>query len=298
MRQLTRTFASVLFTAALATAPAWAGIHYKAVTDNQDSKAGSSKIEVEGWVSGNSARVEIKDSNNPVMGTGTYLLTKDGSKTIYLVNPEEKTYAKWDVQAMLGALGSVMKGMGPLLKMDVSEPKVEKLAEEDGGQLLGLPTRHYKYRTSYNMTFKVFGMGQTSNVLVEQDIWSTDQLNDLALGAWLRSEPPTMGNEGLDRLIKSEMGKMRGYPLKTVTVTTNTPQKKGEKTVTRSTMQVTQLDTSATVPASRFEIPSGYQETQLLPMAGAQASEGQGGEEEQGGFGGLLRRGKKKDGGN
>jgi hypothetical protein len=30
-------------------------------------------------------------------------------------------------------------------------------------------------------------------------------------------------------------------------------------------MEVTQLDTSATVPAGSFELPAGYKETQMLP---------------------------------
>jgi hypothetical protein len=86
--------------------------------------------------------------------------------------------------------------------------------------------------------------------------------------------------------------KAKGFPLKTVTVSTTT-QKKGQVTTTRSTMEVTQLDTSANVAAASFEIPAGYQETQLLPTGG------QGGdtEEEQGGLGGLLRGRKKKSGG-
>jgi len=53
---------------------------------------------------------------------------------------------------MLGTAGAVMNGMGAMVKMDFSTPKVEKLADEDGGTLLGLPTRHVRYRTSYTLT--------------------------------------------------------------------------------------------------------------------------------------------------
>jgi hypothetical protein len=95
--------------------------------------------------------------------------------------------------------------------------------------------------------------------------------------------------------MKSEMGKISGYPLKMVTVTTTTPQKRGEKTVDRTTMEVTKLDTSATVAASRFEIPAGYEETQLMLGPGASANDGSG-EEEQSGIGGLLRRKPKGSG--
>lgn len=297
MRHTARTLASVLFTAALATAPAWAGVHYTSTTETVNSQAGKMTIQVEGWASGNNSRVEFKNSDNPILKAGSYMITKDGGKTLYLVNPEDKTYAKWDIQGMMGAAGSVLKGMGPLFKMEISDPKVEKLDEGDGGPVLGIPTKRYKYRTSYNMKIRVMGMGNVSDVVMEQDIWATDRLTDLGVGAWLRAEPPSLGYEPFDKLMKSELGKISGYPLKMVTVTTTTPQKRGEKTVDRSTMEVTKLDTSATVAASRFEIPAGYQETQLLPTGpGAQADDGSGQQEEQSGLGGLLRR-KKKDGG-
>lgn len=280
------------FLFALAALPSFAGIHYKAVTNTQDATNQSGNIAVEGWVAGDKAKVEFQDANknNPMAKKGAYLITKDGGRTIYFVDPSEKTYAEWDLEAMMGMVGSVMQGMGPLLKMEFSEPKVEKLLEEDGGTVSGLPTTHYRYRTSYNMKIKVMGMGQESNVVTEQDVWATDKLQDVGLGIWLRSDPPRTGNANFDKLIASEVERAKGFPLKTVTVSTTTP-KKGKPTVTRSTMEVTQLDTSADVPASSFEIPAGYQETQMLPTAAA------GEDEEEQGLGALLRNRKKKDGG-
>jgi hypothetical protein len=277
---------------ALVALPAFAGIHYKSVTKTEDAQTKGGSIEVEGWVSGEKARVEFKESGNPAAKQGSWLLTKDGGKTIFLVDPEEKTYAEWNLQAMLGLVGSVMEGMGPLLKIEFSDPKVEKLLDEDGGTLAGLPTRHYRYRTSYLMKMRVLGMANDANVVTEQDIWATDRLQDVALGIWLRSDPPRTGNEQFDKLIAAEAGKTRGFPLKTVTVSTTTQKKNNKQTVTRSTMEVTQLDTSANVSGSSFEIPAGYKETQLVPTA----EEGGG---EEGGIGGLLRgRNKKKsDGG-
>jgi len=253
----------ILALTVFAGVPAFAGIHYKAVTKTDDPR-NPANIQVEGWVSGDKAKVEFEESANPVAKSGAYLITKDGGKTIYLVDPEEKTYAEWDLQAMLGMVGAVMQGMGPLLKMEFSEPKVEKLLDEDGGTVVGLPTRHTRYRTSYTMKIKVLGMGNEANVVTEQDIWATDKLQDIALGVWLRSDPPRTGNPQFDKLIASEVDKAKGFPLKTVTVSTTT-QKKGKTTTTRSTMQVTELDTSANVAAASFEIPAGYQETQLLP---------------------------------
>jgi len=267
MRRLQRSLAFfALF--AVAAAPCFAGIHYKSSTKTQDGNGKGSNIEVEGWVAGDNARVEFKEAGgNPVAKEGAYLITKDGGKTVYFVDPEEKTYAAWDLSAMLGVAGAVMNGMGPLLKFEFTTPKVEKLLEEDGGMVVGQPTRHYKYRTSYTMKMKVFGMSNDADIVNEQDIWATQKLQDNGLGVWLRSEPPRTGNEQLDKLIASEMGKVQGFPLKTVTVSTTTQKKNKKQTTTRSTMEVTQLD-SATPAATAFEIPAGYKETQLLPQTG------------------------------
>jgi len=252
----------------LAAVPCWAGIHYKSTTSTvaEGSKARNSEIQAEGWVQGEKAKVAFLESNgNPFTQQGTYIVTKDGGKTLYLVNPQEKTYAAWDLQGMLGMVGAVMNGMGPLLKIQFTDPKTEKLAEGDGGLVSGVPTRHYKYRTSYTMTVKVFGMGNTANVVSEQDIWATTKLSDVGLGVWLRAEPARTGNKEFDKLLTSEAAKFQGFPLKVVTVSTSTQQKGNKQTVTRATTEVTQLDTNASIPASAFEIPAGYKETQIAP---------------------------------
>lgn len=257
---------ALLFT--LAAAPGFAGIHYKSVTKTQGAEGKSpADIQVEGWVSGDQAKVEIQESGNPMLKEGAYLITKNGAKTIFLVDPKEKTYAEWDPAAMLGAAGAVLNGVGPLVKFEFSDPKVEKISEEAGPVIAGQPTRHHKYRTSYSMKIKVFGMGNESAIVNEEDIWVTDQLKDAALSVWLRADALKTGNQQLDKVIAAGREKVAGFPLKTVVVSTSTNKKNNKATTTRTTMEVTQLDTKATVPASAFEIPAGYEQTEMMmPM--------------------------------
>ena len=271
MRKLTLAFVVAGFCAAflLAAAPGFAGIHYKSVshTESEGSRGRSSDVQAEGWVAADKAKIAILESqDSPVAQQGTYILTKDGGKTLYLVNPKDKTYARWNLQGMLGTIGAVMNGMGPLLKIQFTDLKSEKVAEEDGGKILGIPTRHYKFRTTYVASVKVFGMGNTSNVVSEQEVWTTTKLGDPGLGVWLRAEPPRTGNSDFDKLIASQAGRTQGYPLKVVTVSTSTNTKRNQSTTTRTTMEVTQIDAAAAVPASTFEIPAGYKETQIAPV--------------------------------
>jgi len=266
-RQPGRTILAAALFLAVAV-PCSAGIHYKAVTKTEaDAQRGSGDIQAEGWVAGDNAKVAfVESSGNPVLKQGMYMITKDGGKTLYLVNPGEKTYAEWSLQGLLGTVGAVMNGLGPLLKIQFSPPKVEKILEEDGGMVAGLPTRHYKLRTSYTMTVRVIGIGNTTDVVSDQDVWTTTKLQDVGLGVWLRAEPPRTGNEEFDKLLATEAVKFQGFPLKMVSVNTSTAKRGNRTQTTRSTMEVTQIDTSAAVPASAFEIPAGYEKTEIMPI--------------------------------
>jgi hypothetical protein len=259
------TAAALLLT--LAAAPAWAGIHYKSTThmENPQARGKLNDMQVEGWAAGDKARIEFRESSNPFMKKGSYLISKDGGKTLFLVNPDEKTYASWDLEGMLGGAGGMMNGVGGLLKIEISDPKVVKGLDEDGGALLGQPTRHLRYRTSYSMTMKIMGRGNTNDMVIDQDIWVAPKLQDQALGVWLKR--PRTGNEQIDKLIQAEAGKIQGIPLKSVSVSTSTDKKRGTTQVTRTTMEVTQLDTAAAVAPSSFEIPAGYKETEIMPMS-------------------------------
>jgi hypothetical protein len=269
MRKLTLSLISAAFL--LAAIPCSAGIHYKSVskTESEGTRAQGSDVQAEGWVAADKAKVAFLESNgNPMAQKGTYILTKDGGKTLYLVNPNDKTYAEWSLQGMLGTVGAVMNGMGPLLKVQFSDFKSSKVSDEDGGLVVGVPTRHYRFHTSYTMSIKVLGMGNTANVVSDQDVWATTRLTDVGLGVWLRAEPPRTGNAEFDKLIAAQAGRYEGFPLKVVTTSVSTQQKGNKTTRSTSTVQVTELDRNAAIPASTFEIPAGYKETQIVPTQG------------------------------
>lgn len=256
----------------LSPAPAQAAIHYKA--DTVTSGQQNSSTTVEAWVDGEKAKVLFLDSDQPMLSKNEYLLTTDGGKTLYLVDPDDKTYMQWDLQAMLQMFGNVMEGMKGIVNLDFSDPQVEKLVDEPGGSLLGYPTTHTKYRTTYTTSLKIMGMKRSSTTETVQELWTTDAFHDAALGVWLRTDPPSTGIEGLDKLIQSSMEQTKGLPLKSVIVSTTTGQKGKRETTTRTETEVTLLEKTS-VPDSTFEIPAGYTEQQMQ-------MEGQEGEQDDG----------------
>lgn len=279
-----------LFAATLGLAvalPCAAGLHYKASTRIHDPAGKTSETQVEGWVSGEKARVEFLDTTGaatPFAKKGGYLITKNGGHDLYLVDPEEKTYARWSVDGMMAMLGGLMNGLGPLLKIEFGPPKVEKLVDEDGGEVAGCLTRHVQYRTRYAMKVRVIGISSSSDVVSDEDLWLASKWSDAGLGVWLRADPPRTGNAGFDKLIAAAREKVTGIPLKTVSVSTTIQSKGRRQSVTRTTTEVTELKTAA-VPDSTFEIPTGYSEVQPP----APRAEGEG---EQGGLASLFKKPK------
>lgn len=263
MKHLLATVSAALFAAALA-APAQAGVHYRATTKTEGVRgAAGQSMEVEAWVDGANAKVLFANSDNPVVGTGTYLLTSDGGETLYLVNPEQKTYAPFDLGSMMAGAGAILKGMGPMMKISFANQKVEKLAEEAGPSILGYATTHYRFRTSYDLDIRVMGMGQSSHSDTVTDTFATTALTDAGFAAWLRREPRT-GIDDLDQAIAGEVKKgIHGVPLKMVAVT-KTKDQRGRESETTTTMEVTAMKEEA-VPASAFGLPKDYERVELTP---------------------------------
>ncbi len=267
---------------ATGTAVAGSGVYYRAVTE-VDKGPGSSTVDA--WVEGEKARIEFVQSSVPMIDKGSYLVTRDAGKTLFLVNPKDETFSKWDLQAMLQAAGQVIEGMGGMVQMEFSDPQVENLGEQDGGTLVGLATRQHSFRTAYTIKVKVLGMKRRSTIESEQQIWASSDLDMPAMAVWLRTDQPT-GNEDLDKIIAAEYKQVTGFPVKTVTVTT-TRDKKGREQTSRSVMEVTELRQGEELATTSFEVPAGYDEVPM-PVFGAANDNGEG---EANPLGGLFGRG-------
>ena len=128
--------------------------------------------------------------------------------------------------------------------------------------MLGYPTQHYKFRTSYQMSMSIMGFKNQMSVVKEDETWATTKMDVTAFSAWMNKSPKTQNAE-LDKLIAMEKGKMSGLPLKTISVQTTTDNQ-GKSTVNRSSTEVTSIRNVSDV---QVDIPSDYQEVDLLQAA-------------------------------
>ena len=244
-----------LLLAALVASPAHAGMRYTIRnTFDGAGRGGPGNSTVQMTTDGQKARIAFTQGS-PV-GKGGYLVTQDGARTLTLVSPEDKTYMSWDMNAMMGMVGA----MSAMMKMEVTDPKIEKLLDEPGPAILGYPTRHYKFRTAYAMSMTVMGFSSSTSVVREEESWTTTQLDTAALGHWIKQAPKTL-NDSLDKLIRAEMDQMQGMPLKMLAVQTTTDNNGKVQTI-KTVTEVTEIQELTPEPAA-FEIPAGYRETKM-----------------------------------
>jgi hypothetical protein len=257
MRRMLMTMGVVLACVSVAQA----GVSYSAVTRAKDARGREKEAsKMRAVVDGLDARIDVAAHSGPVPNGG-YLLTRDGGKTVTMVDPKKKSYTKWDIDKLAGMAGSIMQGSGGLLNMSVTQNKSEKLLDEKGPKLLGVPTRHYKFRTSYTMSMSVMGFAQVSKVATEQEIWAGQGLDDDAAALWKRVTSFKTGIEAIDKLVSAETGKVKGFPLKTIVISRTTDSRGREKT--RETVtEVTEIKPFS--PAKKvFEIPEGFTEEEM-----------------------------------
>lgn len=184
--QRLRVFVLAAVALAVLAAPASSGVYYEARTTGEGKGSEFQAATVKAWVSGDKAKIFFETTGNPMMKPGDYLLAFGGGQTLYLVSPKDKTYTKWDMDAMM----QMAAGFTKMMKMEIHDAKVEKLEEKPGEAIAGLPTIYYKFRTTYRQTMKFMMMSQDNRVEEVRELWVAPDLVEKALGVYLRKTPP------------------------------------------------------------------------------------------------------------
>lgn len=256
--------ATMIALAPLATAYA-EGFYYEASTvDRRENGKELSRMDVRAWIDGPAAKVEFAGTKGTIFESGSYLLTKDAGRTLHLVSPKEKAYSRWDVEGMLASAFALMESAGPMLDLNFSNAASQKMGEDDGGSLLGYPTRRYQWQTAYDMRLSVIGIKRQYRVESQQEFWVTKSLDAEGFRVWLRPDRVRTGNEEFDELLAAEMTKVEGFPLKTI-IKTKMTTGKGKTQNSISTTEVTTLRPESSIPAATFELDPSYTEKPFLP---------------------------------
>ncbi len=248
---------------AVVASPAWAGVEFTIVTKSEGGRGAEAGDMVANVAAASEqARMDWVETNNPMFAKGTYMLVNSKGEMTF-VNPEKKTYGKFDLAAMMEGVNSMM-GAGAKFgfRMEIENPKVEKVLEEPGGEMLGYPTTHYRWHTTYTMVMHMPKPmhDRSTNADMMEDVWTTTALGLPA--------PTVKALEGmgqgqmtgeLKKLIDAARVKMTGFALKRVVVSKGEGAR-GQTTTTTEVTKVRKTD----VPASTFVVPADYTETDMM----------------------------------
>ena len=276
-----------LLLAAKPLAPPMAGgTTYEFIVHSQSDGTGNQDAVVmrgKGTFAGSDGRIDILEAGpqgNTGMfgGKGSYFLMLEGGKKMTLVDPANKQYMEWDMASMLAGISRAMNVMGGLVKMEMSDIKIESHNLGAGETLQGYKTVHYQMVQNYAVSVKVFGRGSKSRTETTTDYYFAPALKGLAnpfvsnSQAWAQSFDVFNNPDFKSQMVAAQSKIEYGVPVKSVvkTVTTDDKGKRQTSVVTSEMINFHNTD----VPASTFHVPVGYTLVQMPKMDRSMAAGG------------------------
>ena len=262
--------APLLLAAKPLAAPMAGGTTYEFIVHSQSDRTGNQDVVMmrgKGTFAGSDGRIDILEAGpqgNTGMfgGKGTYFLMLDGGKKMTLVDPANKQYMAWDMAGALAGMSKMVSAVSGLVKMEMSDIKIESHNLGAGETLQGYKTVHYQMVQNYTMTVKVFGRGSKTRHESTTDYYFAPALRGLAnpfvsnSQAWAQSYD-LFNNPDFKAQMAAAQSKIEyGVPLKTVVKTVTTDDKGKQQTSLVTSEMVNFHNTD--VPASTFRIPAGY----------------------------------------
>ena len=273
----------------MAAQPVVEGMTYEFVmktTSKQTKDKETVTMRGRGAYAGDDAKIEIIEAGaqsggqDMYGGKGGYFIVKDGGKQMLLVSPKDKTYMKWDLASMMAGMGAAVNAVGGLVKMEMSDITIDAKDMGAGPTIQGYATRHFRLTQNYTMSAKVFGRTSKTrsesttdyyiapNLRIANPFVTTEQANAMMAQFDMFNKPEYKNQMAA---ANAKMPKT-GAPLRWVTTVVSTDEKGKSETSTTS-MEMTNFK-AGNIPASEFQVPAGYTETEMPNLAAAQAGQG------------------------
>jgi len=187
---------------------------------------------------------------------GDFLVSEDG-ETMYICDPEAKTYHRLDLTAMLGKAQGVMKAMQKMTKMTYSNVFVNVTEMGDGGEIAGYPTTKYRLLVEYDVNMKILFKKVKQHTREEYFIYATRKLPFDMLSAYSNRQVFAVGVEQVDMQV-AEKVKDLGFPLKTEHLSYG----QNNELTSKAVFEITGMEEKDLNPAL-FKLPNGYTEKEM-----------------------------------
>ena len=256
-----------------AAKPVADGMSYEFVMKSQSKATGDKEtvtLRGRGTYAGDDAKLEILDASASTGGSevfggkGSYFIVKDGGKEILLVDPSQKQYMKWDIANMFAGMSKVLNAVGGLVKMQISDVKIDAQDLGAGPMVQGYPTRHIRMIQNYTVSASMFGKTSKTRSEATTDYYFAPSLKI--------ANPFVSNSQQMAMMAQFDMFKNPDYqsqmaaanaklpknavPLKMVTNTVSTDEK-GKQETAVTTMEMVNFKATS-IPASAFAVPSDY----------------------------------------
>jgi len=266
------------------------GMTYEFQMKTQSTRTGNKEqvtMRGRGTYAGDHAKIEILEASSAAGGSemfggkGTYFIMKGGAGEMYLVDPGKKQYMKWDIANMFAGMSKMMNAAGGMVKMQMTDIKIDAHDLGPGETIQGYPTHHARMTQNYTMTVSVFGRSSKTTTATTTDYYFASSLkiaNPFVSNGQRMAMASTDIFNNPDYKTQMAAAQARipkeGVPLKTVTTTVSTDGK-GKQETTISTMEMLNFKASK-IPSSAFEIPSDYKLVEMPSMNMAADESGNG----------------------
>ncbi|HEX8620065.1 MAG TPA: hypothetical protein VF911_20965 [Thermoanaerobaculia bacterium] len=246
----------MLVTVALAfvTLPSSAALQYDFIQKNTTDDSIRPVTDVTGRATIDGARSRVDYLGGNTYPAGTYVVSTDGARRLFFVDPEKKSYTEFNTTGIGTALATNN------LKIENFTSNVETYP--DRPRIAGVETSHHRITMQYDLTLTVQSISLKQHVKTEIEKWTSNQFTEVDMAFF--SEPLLTGNPALDKLIDTEMAKATGFPLRqivTVRTTYDVPVKTKINTPNTRTMTRETLITAigqANVQPAMFVVPAAF----------------------------------------
>ncbi|MCK5878531.1 MAG: hypothetical protein KAH24_02050 [Holophagae bacterium] len=195
-------------------------------------------------------------SDSMLYKKGDFMVTEDGN-TMYICDPQTKTYHKLDLKAMMGQAQGMMKTMTKMTKMSYSNVFVNMVDKGDGGTVAGYPVKKYRLLVEYDTNMKILFKKIKTHERREFFIYVTPKLPMGLVPEYSNSQMFTTGVDQVDSQIQSKL-KGLGFPMKTEQLGYG----KNNELTSKSTFEITSIQEKPVNPAL-FKLPNGYTEKEI-----------------------------------
>jgi hypothetical protein len=237
----------------LVAVPTFAGIQYDFTQKHTSDDVVTPTRDLSGRATVDGARSRVDFLSGNLYPPGTYVVSNDGSRRLFFVDPMNKWYTEINTSGFATALGAS--------GIKIINPKSELEMRDDSARIAGLDAKHQRLNIDFDITVTMKGIPLRQHAKIEIDSWTTAKFDAAALGLL---DAMHTGNPEIDQILEAEAIKIHGFPLRrtvTIRMTSEVAVKSQievprSKTITHETL-VTSIR-EATPDAALFVVPATY----------------------------------------